>query len=95
MANKMKPDKLSIKIIKREEREKASRSAPSSPPPVRGKEDGSVDSSVASRGKATSTVAGWVREFQSRRKGEQVHAMTVRREELIPLQEDDRGLLPA
>lgn len=92
MANKMKPDKLSIKIIKREERERASSSTP---PPVSNKEAGPEDSSGVGRGKATSTVARWVREFQSRRGAEQLHALTVRSEELMPLQEDDRGLLPA
>jgi hypothetical protein len=58
----MKSDKPSIKIIKRAERESASHEA--SPRAV--KEDSSSDFS----GKATSTVAGWVREFRHRRKAE-------------------------
>lgn len=58
----MKSDKPSIKIIKRDERESASREAP----PRSEKEDSSSDLT----GKATSTVAGWVREFQHRRNAE-------------------------
>jgi hypothetical protein len=58
----MKSDKPPIKIIKRDERESASHEAP----PRAGKKDSSSDFT----GKATSTVAGWVREFQHRRKAE-------------------------
>jgi len=61
----MKSDKPSIKIIKRDERESASHEAP----PRAGKAD-KEDSSSNFNGKATSTVAGWVREFQHRRKAE-------------------------
>jgi hypothetical protein len=55
----MKSDKSSIKIIKRNERESASHEAL----PRADKADSSSDFT----GKATSTVAGWVREFQHRR----------------------------
>jgi hypothetical protein len=58
----MKSDKPSIKIIKRDERERASHEAP----PRADKKAGSGDFN----GKATSTVAGWVREFQHRRKAQ-------------------------
>jgi hypothetical protein len=58
----MKSDKPSIKIIKRDERESASHEAP----PRADKEDSSSDF----KGKANSTVAGWVREFQHRRRTE-------------------------
>jgi hypothetical protein len=87
MANNMKSDKPLIKIIKREERESVSRAAP----PRTDKEDSSGDN----RGKATSTVTGWVREFQHRRKAEQKRALTALREELAPLSEDDHALMPA
>jgi hypothetical protein len=86
MANNVKSDKPSIKIIKREERETASRAAPL--------RTDKKNSSGDSRGKPTSTVAGWVREFQHRRKAEQKRAVTVLREELAPLSEDDHGLMP-
>jgi hypothetical protein len=87
MAINMKTDKPSIKIIKREEREMASGLTP----PRKDQENRSGDG----RGKATSTVTGWVREFQSRRRAEQTQALTMLREELAPLSEDDRGLMPA
>jgi hypothetical protein len=58
----MKSGKASIRIIKRGERESASHEAPSRAD----KEDSSSDF----KGNATSTVAGWVREFQHRRKAE-------------------------
>jgi hypothetical protein len=58
----MKSDKTSIKIIKRGERESASHGVS----PRADKEDSPSDFT----GKATSTVAGWVREFQHRRKAE-------------------------
>ncbi|MDT4953271.1 MAG: hypothetical protein QOJ02_1409 [Acidobacteriota bacterium] len=77
MANTMKAEKKSIKIIKREERESAPRAAP----PRRGKEDSSGDNGV----RATKTVAEWVSEFQHRRRAEQARALTVLREEFAPL----------
>ena len=87
MASKMKTDKPSIKIIKREEREMASGLTP--PRKAQG------NSSSDARGEATSTVTGWVREFQHRRRAEQTRALTMLREEFAPLAEDDRGLMPA
>jgi hypothetical protein len=59
----MKSGKPSIKIIKRDERESASHGRPPNADKVE-KEDSSSDLT----GKATSTVAGWVREFQNRRR---------------------------
>jgi hypothetical protein len=58
----MKPDKPSIRIIKRDERERASDEAPS--------RADKEHSSGGFNGKTTSTVAGWVREFQHRRRAE-------------------------
>jgi hypothetical protein len=52
--------RTSIKIIKRDEREHASQPAP----PPKSKEDRPSDFSR----EVTSTVAGWVREFQHRRR---------------------------
>jgi hypothetical protein len=59
----MKTGKPLIKIIKRDERERASREAP-----PRASKAYKANSSSDFTGKAASTVAGWVREFQHKRR---------------------------
>lgn len=68
----MKTQKTSIRIIKRDERESASRATPSRTI----KDDGSSDSARS----LSSTVAGWVRESQHRR-----HAALSVAKSLLPL----------
>jgi hypothetical protein len=71
MANNMKRDKPSIKIIKREERDRASRPLPASAVKEKGANDGS--------GKASRTVSGWVSDFQRKRRLERQRALATLR----------------
>jgi len=85
----MKPQKPSIKIIKRGER--SGDATPAARP--RADEAGAEAADVTP--KADSTVAGWVREFQRRRLDEQQRALANLREARAFLQEREPGLTPA